>query len=229
MGREAAATRQNLRSGAPVAARAAVGRALPPTRGNWGEDGRIEVVTRCDWATGDPLLIAYHDTEWGVPVHDDRRLFEFLTLEGAQAGLSWITILRKRDRYRSAFAGFDPDVVARFDARRRARLLQDPGLVRNALKIASAVTNARAILETREAFGSFDAYVWRFVDGVPIRHAWRSLRQVPAETPASRQMSRDMKARGFSFVGPTICYAFMQAVGLVDDHVAGCFRSRRPA
>jgi len=185
------------------------------------------VVTRCGWATGDPLLIAYHDTEWGVPVHDDRRLFEFLTLEGAQAGLSWITILKKRARYRSAFAGFDPAVVARFDARRRARLMRDPGVVRNRLKIASTVTNARAILETREAFGSFDAYVWRFVDGVPIRHAWRSLRQVPAETPVSRQMSRDMRARGFSFVGPTICYAFMQAVGLANDHVARCFRSRR--
>lgn len=185
------------------------------------------MVTRCGWATGDPLLIAYHDTEWGVPVHDDRRLFEFLTLEGAQAGLSWITILKKRDRYRSAFAGFDPAVVARFDARRRARLMRDPGVVRNRLKIASTVTNARAILETREAFGSFDAYVWRFVDGVPIRHAWRSLRQVPAETPVSRQMSRDMRARGFSFVGPTICYAFMQAVGLANDHVARCFRSRR--
>ena len=185
------------------------------------------MITRCGWATGDPLLIAYHDTEWGVPVHDDRRLFEFLTLEGAQAGLSWITILKKRDRYRSAFAGFDPAVVARFDARRRARLMRDPGVVRNRLKIASTVTNARAILETREAFGSFDAYVWRFVDGVPIRHAWRSLRQVPAETPVSRQMSRDMRARGFSFVGPTICYAFMQAVGLANDHVARCFRSRR--
>jgi len=185
------------------------------------------VITRCGWATGDPLLIAYHDTEWGVPVHDDRRLFEFLTLEGAQAGLSWITILKKRDRYRSAFAGFDPEVVARFDARRRARLMRDPGVVRNRLKIASSVANARAILEIREAFGSFDAYVWRFVDGVPIRHAWRSLRQVPAETPVSRQMSRDMRARGFSFVGPTICYAFMQAVGLANDHVARCFRSRR--
>ncbi len=185
------------------------------------------MITRCGWATGDPLLIAYHDTEWGVPVHDDRRLFEFLTLEGAQAGLSWITILKKRARYRSAFAGFDPAVVARFDARRRARLMRDPGVVRNRLKIASTVTNARAILETREAFGSFDAYVWRFVDGVPIRHAWRSLRQVPAETPVSRQMSRDMRARGFSFVGPTICYAFMQAVGLANDHVARCFRSRR--
>jgi len=184
-------------------------------------------LNRCPWPREDALYVAYHDTEWGVPVHDDRRLFEFLTLEGAQAGLSWITILKKRARYRSAFAGFDPAVVARFDARRRARLMRDPGVVRNRLKIASTVTNARAILETREAFGSFDAYVWRFVDGVPIRHAWRSLRQVPAETPVSRQMSRDMRARGFSFVGPTICYAFMQAVGLANDHVARCFRSRR--
>ncbi len=185
------------------------------------------MVTRCAWATGDPLLIAYHDEEWGVPVHDDRRLFEFLTLEGAQAGLSWMTILKKRAHYRRVFAGFDPDVVARFDSRRRARLMQDPGVVRNTMKIASTVTNARAILAIRDAFGSFDAYVWRFVDGVPIRHAWRTLRQVPAETPVSRAMSRDMRARGFSFVGPTICYAFMQAVGLANDHVAACFRSRR--
>ena len=184
------------------------------------------MVTRCDWARGDPRWRAYHDTVWGVPVHDDRRLFEFLTLEGAQAGLSWMTILRKRDGYRRAFAGFDPDAVARFDAKHRARLLRDPGLVRNALKINSAVTNARAILRVREAFGSFDAYLWRFVDGAPIRRGWRSVRQIPAETPASREMSRDMKARGFSFVGPTVCYAFMQAVGLVNDHIARCYRFR---
>jgi DNA-3-methyladenine glycosylase I len=184
------------------------------------------MVTRCDWAAGDPLLTAYHDREWGVPVHDDRRLFEFLTLEGAQAGLSWITILRKRDGYRKAFAGFDPEAVARFDARRRARLLQDQGLVRNAAKISSTIANARAILGLHEGYGSFDAYLWRFVDGVPVRRGWRVQRQVPAETPLSRQMSRDLKARGFSFVGPTICYAFMQAVGLVNDHLVRCYRFR---
>jgi len=185
------------------------------------------MVVRCAWATADPLSRIYHDTEWGVPVHDDRALFEFLTLEGAQAGLSWITILKKRPRYRAAFAAFNPEAVARFDARARRRLLRDPGLVRHPLKIASVITNARAILAVRDAFGSFDAYVWRFVDGTPVRHAWRVPRQVPAQTPESRQMSKDMKARGFAFVGPTTCYAFMQAVGLVNDHLVSCFRYRR--
>jgi len=185
------------------------------------------VVTRCWWAAGNPLLIAYHDTEWGTPVHDDRVLFEFLVLEGAQAGLSWLTILKKRPRYRAAFAGFDPEAVARFDAARRRRLLRDPGLVRNRLKIASAVTNARAILAVRDAFGSFDAYVWQFVDGTPIRGGRRAPRDVPAETEESRAMSKDMKRRGFAFVGPTTCYAFMQAVGLVDDHLLTCFRRKR--
>jgi DNA-3-methyladenine glycosylase I len=185
------------------------------------------VVTRCWWAASDPLLIAYHDTEWGTPVHDDRVLFEFLVLEGAQAGLSWITILKKRPHYRAAFAEFDPEAVARFDAGRRRRLLGDPGLVRNRLKIASAVTNARAILAVRDAFGSFDAYVWQFVDGAPIRRRRRAPRDVPAETEESRAMSTDMKRRGFAFVGPTTCYAFMQAVGLVDDHLLTCFRRTR--
>ncbi|HLJ60362.1 MAG TPA: DNA-3-methyladenine glycosylase I [bacterium] len=185
------------------------------------------MVTRCWWAAGDPLLTAYHDTEWGTPVHDDRVLFEFLVLEGAQAGLSWITILRKRPHYRAAFEEFDPETVARFDAARRRRLLRDPGLVRNRLKIASAVTNARAILAVRDAFGSFDAYVWQFVDGTPIQRTRRSPRDVPAETDESRAMSKDMKRRGFAFVGPTTCYAFMQAVGLVDDHLVTCFRRIR--
>jgi DNA-3-methyladenine glycosylase I len=181
---------------------------------------------RCWWAAGDPLLIAYHDDEWGTPTHDDRALFELLVLEGAQAGLSWMTILRKRARYRAAFEKFDPDAVARFDAGRRRRLLLDPGLVRNRLKIDSAVTNARALLAVREAFGSFDAYVWRFVDGAPIRRLRRSPRDVPAETAESRAMSKDLRKRGFTFVGPTICYAFMQAAGLVDDHVVTCFRHK---
>lgn len=182
------------------------------------------MVTRCGWAAGDPLLTAYHDTEWGVPAHDDRALFELLVLEGAQAGLSWITVLRKRPFYRAAFAGFDPEAVARFDARRRRRLLANPGLIRNRLKIESAVANARAVLAVHEAFGSFDAYVWRFVGGQPIRNAWRRPADVPAETRESRLMSKDMRIRGFSFVGPTICYAFMQAAGLVDDHLVTCFR-----
>jgi len=182
------------------------------------------MATRCGWATGNPLLIAYHDTEWGTPVHDDRALFEFLVLEGAQAGLSWITVLRKRPRYREAFAGFDPEAVARFDAARRRRLLRDPGLIRNSLKISSAVTNARAVLEVQDALGSFDAYVWRFVDGAPIRKIRRVPGDIPSETPESRAMSKDMKRRGFTFVGPTVCYAFMQAVGLVDDHLVTCFR-----
>jgi DNA-3-methyladenine glycosylase I len=181
---------------------------------------------RCWWAVGDPLLIAYHDNEWGRPAHDDRALFELLVLEGAQAGLSWMTILRKRPHYRAAFERFDPKVVARFDAGRRRRLLHDPGLVRNRLKIDAAVTNARAVLAVREEFGSFDAYVWRFVDGAPIRRIRRSPRDVPAETPESRVMSKDLRQRGFAFVGPTICYAFMQAAGLVDDHLVTCFRHK---
>jgi DNA-3-methyladenine glycosylase I len=182
------------------------------------------MVTRCGWALGDPLLTAYHDTEWGTPLHDDRRLFELLVLEGAQAGLSWMTVLRKRPHYRAAFDEFDPEAVARFDARRRRRLLLDPGLVRNRLKIESAVTNARAVLAVRDGFGSFDAYVWRFVGGQPIRGARRRPADVPAETRESRAMSKDMRTRNFRFVGPTICYAFMQAAGLVDDHLVTCFR-----
>jgi DNA-3-methyladenine glycosylase I len=179
---------------------------------------------RCDWAGGDPLYVAYHDTEWGVPVHDERTLFEFLVLEGAQAGLSWITILRKRDAYREAFAGFDPQAVARFDRRRIAALLRNPGIVRNRLKIESAVKNARAFLDVQEAHGSFAAYQWGFVDGRPRVNRWRAKGDVPARTEISDAFSRDLKRRGFSFVGSTIVYAHMQAVGMVNDHLVRCFR-----
>lgn len=171
-------------------------------------------------------MIAYHDEEWGVPVHDDRLLFEFLVLEGAQAGLSWSTILRKREAYRRAFAGFDPSKVARFDEKRIERLLQDPGIVRNRLKVQAAVTNARAMLEVQREFGSFDAYIWQFVGGKPRRNRWRTLAEIPAQTPEATAMSTDLKRRGFRFVGPTICYAFMQAVGMVNDHLVSCFRYR---
>ena len=183
-------------------------------------------LKRCPWPTSDPLYRDYHDREWGVPVHDDQRLFEFLTLEGAQAGLAWITILRKREGYRRAFAGFDPEAVARFDAAKVAELLADPGIVRNRLKVESTVGNARAFLLVREAFGSFAAYMWRFVDGRPRQNAWRSLTEIPASTPESAAFSRDLKQRGFRFVGTTICYAHMQAVGMVNDHLVDCFRWR---
>lgn len=181
-------------------------------------------IIRCAWAGSDPLYRAYHDCEWGVPVHEDRFLFQFLILEGAQAGLSWITILRKREAYLVAFDGFDPELVARFDDVRAAELLANPGIVRNRLKVASAITNARAFLAVQEEFGSFDAYLWRFVDGRPIQNAWSDLTQVPASTPLSDCVSRDLRRRGFSFVGSTICYAFMQAVGMVNDHTSDCFR-----
>ena len=183
-------------------------------------------LNRCAWAGNDPLYQAYHDGEWGVPVHDDRLLFEFLILEGAQAGLSWITILRKRAAYQAAFAGFDPEIVARFDESKVAELLGNAGIVRNRLKIASTITNARAFLKVQEEFGSFDAYQWRFVDGRPIQNAWRSLKEIPASTPVSDAMSKDLKKRGFRFVGSTICYAHMQAVGMVNDHTTDCFRWR---
>jgi DNA-3-methyladenine glycosylase I len=187
---------------------------------------RPEGIPRCGWVGSDPLYRSYHDREWGVPVHDDRLLFEFLILEGAQAGLSWITILKRRDAYRAAFAGFDPGAVAGFDRRKVAELLADPGIVRNRLKVESAITNARSFLKVQEEFGSFDAYQWRFVDGRPIRNAWRSIMEVPASTPVSDAMSRDLKRRGFRFVGSTICYAHMQAVGMVNDHTVDCFRWR---
>jgi DNA-3-methyladenine glycosylase I len=182
-------------------------------------------VRRCAWAPlDDPLYLAYHDEEWGVPVHDDRRLFEMLTLEGAQAGLSWSTILRKREGYRRAFAGFDPVKVARFDAGKVERLLQDPAIVRNRLKVESAVANARVTLEVQRELGSLAAYLWGLVGGAPIVNRRRKMSDIPAETPVSQAMSKDLKRRGFRFVGPTVCYAFMQATGMVQDHVASCFR-----
>ena len=183
------------------------------------------MVTRCEWAPLDqPRYLAYHDEEWGVPVHDDVRLFEMLTLEGAQAGLSWSTILNKREGYRQAFRGFDPAKVARFSPATVERLLQNPAIVRNRLKVESTVQNARAVLQVQRDVGSLDAYLWTFVDGAPIVNRWRSLGDLPAETDRSRAMSRDLKRRGFRFVGPTVCYAFMQACGLVNDHVVSCFR-----
>jgi DNA-3-methyladenine glycosylase I len=185
---------------------------------------------RCSWVPqGDPLYVAYHDEEWGVASHDDRHLFELLCLEGAQAGLSWSTILRKRDGYRRAFSGFDPEKVARFSARTVERLLRDPGIVRNRRKIESVVTNARATGDVRKEFGTLDAYLWRFIGGRPKRNRWRTLEEIPAETPESRSMSKDLKHRGFRFVGPTVCYAFMQAAGLVNDHMTFCFRYREIA
>jgi DNA-3-methyladenine glycosylase I len=187
-----------------------------------GEKGRE--LTRCAWAGTDPLYLAYHDREWGVPVRRDRKLFEMLTLEGAQAGLSWITILRKRPAYRQAFANFDPAAVARFDRRRVTRLLADPGIVRNRAKVESTVGNARVFLEIREEFGTFARFCWAFVDGRPLVGRWRSLHEVPASTAASQALSDELRRRGMRFVGPTICYAFMQAVGLVNDHTLDCFR-----
>jgi DNA-3-methyladenine glycosylase I len=175
---------------------------------------------RCPWGTGDPLNLAYHDTEWGVPIHDDRRLFELLNLEGAQAGLAWITILRKRDGYRLAFEGWDPERIAGYGPEDEARLLADPGIVRNRAKIRAVIANAKAFL----AINDFDRYVWSFVDGSPIQNRWTALGSVPAETDVSRAMSRDLKKLGFSFVGPTIVYAFMQSAGLVNDHLVSCFR-----
>jgi DNA-3-methyladenine glycosylase I len=182
-------------------------------------------VSRCGWARTE-LSIPYHDTEWGVPVHDDRRLFEFLILEGAQAGLSWETILRKRDAYRKAFDDFDPERDARYTPKKRERLMADPGIVRNRLKIDSAVTNASAFLDVQREFGSFDVYIWRFVDGRPRVNKVQALGDVPVSTPESDAMSKDLKRRGFRFVGTTICYAFMQATGMVNDHAMTCFRYR---
>jgi DNA-3-methyladenine glycosylase I len=199
--------------------------------------GRVELVqggrpvspsapVRCGWVGTDPLYLAYHDREWGVPVHDDRVLFEFLLLEGAQAGLSWLTILRKREGYRGAFAGFDPARVARFGPARIERLLADPGIVRNRLKVEGAVRNARAFLRVQRETGSFDRFAWSFVGGRPRRNAWSGLKEVPSRTPESDALSRALQQRGFTFVGSTICYAFMQAVGLVNDHTVDCFRYR---
>jgi DNA-3-methyladenine glycosylase I len=187
-------------------------------------------VKRCEWAPVDsPVYLAYHDEEWGVPVHDDSRLYEMLVLEGAQAGLSWSTILNKREGYRRAFSGFDPGKVARFDSRRMEALLADPSIVRNRLKVLSAVSNAQAVLRVQEEDGSLDSYLWSFVGGAPKVNRFRTLGDIPAETPESAAMSKDLKRRGFRFVGPTVCYAFMQACGLVNDHVVSCFRYRQVA
>ncbi len=180
--------------------------------------------TRCAWCGAEPLYVRYHDDEWGVPSHDDAHLFEMIILEGAQAGLSWSTILKKRENYRAAFAGFDAHRMARYGERDFARLMRDEGIVRNRLKIEAAKKNAVAFLAVQEEFGSFDAYLWRFVDGCQVRNAWTSMKQVPASTPQSDALSKDLKKRGFTFVGTTICYAFMQAVGMVDDHLVECFR-----
>lgn len=185
-----------------------------------------ETVNRCAWAGNDPLYIDYHDHEWGVPVHDDKRLFEFLVLEGAQAGLSWITILRKRENYRRAFDGFDPLIVADYSGAKITELLADAGIIRNSLKINAAISNARCFLNVQAEFGSFDSYMWRFVGGEPLRNQWTSMKEVPATTALSDALSNDLKKRGFKFVGSTICYAHMQAVGMVNDHTVDCFRHR---
>lgn len=181
-------------------------------------------LVRCSWSGNDPLYQQYHDEEWGVPAHDDRHLFEMLCLEGAQAGLSWITILRKRAAYRAAFDQFDPELVAGYGQAKVAELLQDATIVRNRLKIAAFIRNAQRFLHTQAEFGTFDAYLWRFVDGAPLINRWQTWRDVPAYTPLSQKLSKDLKQRGFTFVGPTICYAYMQAVGLVNDHLVDCFR-----
>lgn len=182
---------------------------------------------RCGWCGDDELYVAYHDEVWGVPEHDDQTLFEFLILEGAQAGLSWITILRKREGYRKAFAGFDPNKVARFTEAKCEKLLLNPEIVRNKLKVKSAVTNAQAFLKVQEEFGSFDAYIWGFVGGEPVVNRFKSMKEIPASTEVSDVMSKDLKKRGFKFVGSTICYAYMQATGMVNDHVGDCFRYRQ--
>jgi DNA-3-methyladenine glycosylase I len=184
----------------------------------------IFMKIRCSWAREDPLIIDYHDKEWGVPIHDDQLLFEFLILESAQAGLRWILVLKKRDNYRKAFKNFDPVKVARYDEDKIQELLNNPGIIRNRLKIRAAVANAQAVLEIKKEFGSFDSYIWSFVGGKTIKNRWNRLEDVPSSTLESEKMSNDLKKRGFKFVGPTICYAFMQAVGMVNDHMVDCFR-----
>ena len=181
-------------------------------------------MKRCEWANSDEAYIVYHDTEWGMPVHDDRKLFEMLILEGAQAGLSWLTVLKRRENYRKAYDYFDPAKIAQWDQEKIASLLQNPGIIRNRLKVEAARSNARAFLQTAEEYGSFDTFIWSFVGGRPIRNSWKDIKEIPATTPESDRMSKDLKKRGFRFVGPTICYAFMQAVGMVNDHVVDCFR-----
>ena len=182
---------------------------------------------RCTWSEHNPLMTEYHDKEWGVPVHDDRLLFEFLILEGAQAGLTWQTILYKRERYREAFDGFDAKKIARYGVRDTKRLLKNPGIIRNRLKVKTTIGNAKAFLEVKKEFGSFDAYIWRFVDGRPINHKIKTMSDLPSATKESEAMSKDLLKRGFKFVGPTICYAFMQAVGMVNDHTTSCFRYKQ--
>jgi DNA-3-methyladenine glycosylase I len=186
-------------------------------------------MKRCDWAKGDPLYEQYHDLEWGVPQHDDRKLFEFVILEGVQAGLSWITVLKRREHYRQAMAEFDPNIIAAWGEVEIAALLQNKNLIRNRLKMEAAVKNASAFLKVQAEFGSFDKYLWSFVQGNAIQNHWESIKEIPAETPVSKALSRDLKKRGFSFVGPTICYALMQAVGMVNDHVVSCFRHQELA
>ena len=186
--------------------------------------GSEGAIVRCDWAEGHPLLAEYHDREWGVPVHDDRKLFEFLVLDAFQAGLSWLTILKKRENFRTAFDGFDPERICRYDERKVERLLRDSGIIRNRLKVAATVSNARCFLPVQEEFGSFDRYIWQFTGGRTRVNAFQSHDQIPARTGQSEEMSRSLKKRGFRFVGPTICYAFMQAAGMVNDHLTGCFR-----
>lgn len=181
---------------------------------------------RCEWCVVDPLYQKYHDKEWGVPITNDRKLFEMLTLEGAQAGLSWITILKKRPHYRKVFEKFNPELIARYNKRKIATLLNDPGIVRNRLKVEGTVKNARAYLELKEQEGKFSTFLWRFVDGTPIMNKWKNMKQIPATTKESEAMSKELKKRGFTFVGPTICYAFMQSVGMVNDHTTDCFRYR---
>lgn len=182
------------------------------------------MIIRCDWTSDDPLMVNYHDEEWGVPKHDDRRLFEDLVLDGAQAGLSWMTILRKRENYRQAFDNFDPVKVAVYDETKIVELLANPGIVRNRQKVNSAVKNAQAFLKIQQEFGTFDAYIWGFVDGKPVQNAWQTMSELPAKTELSETISKDLKKRGFNFVGPTIIYAFMQAVGMVNDHTVDCFQ-----
>ena len=181
-------------------------------------------MKRCEWANKSELEISYHDNEWGVPIHDDRGLFEFLVLEGAQAGLSWSTILRKREGYRKAFDNFDARKISRYPQAVVSRLLANPEIIRNRLKVNAIVTNARAFLRVQEEFGSFDGYIWQFVNGRPIQNSWKKMTEIPSSSPASEAMSKDLRKRGFKFVGTTICYAFMQAVGMINDHVVGCFR-----
>ena len=180
-------------------------------------------ATRCSWAGNDPLYQKYHDEEWGIPVHDDRKLFEMLILEGAQAGLSWITILRKRENYRKAFNNFDATKISKYDSKKVKQLLANEGIIRNRLKIEAAIINAELLLEVQKEFGSFDKYIWQFVSGKPIINRWKNLKELPAKTKESDEMSKDLKKRGFKFVGSTICYAFMQAIGMVNDHLTGCF------